>query len=155
MLVRIESAFDDRRRSEDRLRRFLADASHELRTPLASIRGYAELFRMGAAADPDTLARAMGRIEAEATRMGVLVEDLLLLAQLDEAPERRLVPVALRELAEHTVDDTRVIAPDREVRLAGAGRRHRARRSRPAAPAAGQPGAQRRDPHAGRDRRSS
>jgi two-component system OmpR family sensor kinase len=117
MLVRIESAFEDRRRSEDRLRRFLADASHELRTPLASIRGYAELFRMGAATDPVTLARAMARIEAEAARMGVLVEDLLLLAQLDQAPEPRRIPVVLRELAEHAVDDTRVIAPDREVGL--------------------------------------
>jgi two-component system OmpR family sensor kinase len=116
MLAQIERAFDARQRSEDRLRRFLADASHELRTPLASIRGYAELFRMGAADDPATLARAMSRIEAEAARMGVLVEDLLLLAQLDQAPEPRRVPVALGELMANVAQDTRAVAPDRVVR---------------------------------------
>jgi two-component system OmpR family sensor kinase len=115
MLAQIERAFAARQLSEDRLRQFLADASHELRTPLASIRGYAELFRMGAADDPETLGRAMARIEAEATRMGVLVEDLLLLAQLDQAPERRRVPVALGELMANVAADTRVTAPDRAV----------------------------------------
>jgi two-component system OmpR family sensor kinase len=115
MLVRIEQAFADRQESEDRLRRFLTDASHELRTPLASIRGYAELFRIGAADDPATLARAMTRIEAEAARMGVLVEDLLVLAALDQAPDRPRVPVDLRELAEHAGHDTRVLAPERAV----------------------------------------
>jgi two-component system OmpR family sensor kinase len=115
MLGQIEQAFGDRRRSEDRLRRFLADASHELRTPLASIRGYAELFRIGAADDPATLERAMARIEAEATRMGVLVEELLSLAALDQAPDRPRRPVALAELAEQAAEDTRVLAPDREV----------------------------------------
>jgi two-component system OmpR family sensor kinase len=115
MLTQIESAFAARELSEAQLRRFLADASHELRTPLASIRGYAELFRMGAAEDPETLARAMSRIEGEAARMGVLVEDLLLLAQLDQAPEPRRVPVALGELTAHVAEDTRVIAPDRVV----------------------------------------
>ncbi len=117
MLVQIEQAFAARGESEDRLRRFLSDASHELRTPLASIRGYAELFRLGAADDPDELARAMARIEAEATRMGVLVENLLLLARLDELPEMRLVALDLRELAEHAAQDTRAIAPDREIRV--------------------------------------
>jgi two-component system, OmpR family, sensor kinase len=117
MLVQIEQAFADRGESEDRLRRFLSDASHELRTPLASIRGYAELFRLGVANEPEELERAMARIEAEATRMGVLVENLLLLARLDELPEMRLVPVDLRELAEHAVQDTRAVAPQREVRL--------------------------------------
>jgi two-component system, OmpR family, sensor kinase len=117
MLGQIERAFSDRRRSEWRLRRFLADASHELRTPLASIRGYAELFRLGAADDPATLARAMARIEAEAARMGVLVEDLLALAALDQAPDRPRTPVDLRELAEHATEDNRVIAPDRDVLL--------------------------------------
>jgi two-component system OmpR family sensor kinase len=115
MLTQIERAFDDRRESEDRLRRFLADASHELRTPLSSIRGYAELFRLGAADDPATLARAMTRIEAEATRMGVLVEDLLLLAQLDQIPEARRVPVELHELVEQAADDARATAPLRSV----------------------------------------
>jgi two-component system OmpR family sensor kinase len=115
MLAQIERAFGDRRESEDRLRRFLADASHELRTPLASIRGYAELFRLGATDDPETLARAMARIEAEAARMGILVEDLLLLAQLDQVPEAQRVPVDLSQLAEHAADDARVVAPGREI----------------------------------------
>jgi two-component system OmpR family sensor kinase len=121
MLVQIEQAFADRGESEDRLRRFLSDASHELRTPLASIRGYAELFRLGAANEPEELERAMARIEAEATRMGVLVENLLLLARLDELPEMRLVPVDLPELAEHAAQDTRAVAPQREVRLTANG----------------------------------
>ncbi len=115
MLGQIEQAFSDRRQSEDRLRRFLADASHELRTPLASIRGYAELFRLGAADDPATLERAMARIESEAARMGVLVEDLLALASLDQAPESQEVPVDVRELAVHDAEDTRIQAPDRDV----------------------------------------
>src|SRR6185312_15105005 len=84
MLAQIEAAFDERRASEARLRRFVADASHELRTPLTSIRGYAELFRRGADARPEDLATSMARIEAEAERMGVLVDDLLLLARLDQ-----------------------------------------------------------------------
>jgi len=117
MLVQIEQAFADRRESEDRLREFLADASHELRTPLAAIRGYAELFRLGATRDPASLERTMSRIEAEAMRMGVLVEDLLVLARLDELPETRHVPVDLVGLAEHAADDTRAIAPTREVSL--------------------------------------
>jgi two-component system OmpR family sensor kinase len=115
MLAQIERAFADRGQSEDRLRHFLADASHELRTPLAAIRGYAEVFRLGAVDDPVALERAMSRIEAEAARMGALVEDLLLLASLDELPEVRRVPVELRELAEHAADDARAMAPDREV----------------------------------------
>jgi two-component system OmpR family sensor kinase len=121
MLVQIEQAFADRGESEDRLRRFLSDASHELRTPLASIRGYAELFRLGAANEPEELERAMARIEAETTRMGVLVENLLLLARLDELPEVQLVPVDLRELAEHAAQDTRAVAPRRDVRLTANG----------------------------------
>jgi len=94
MLAQIEEAFEERRASEDRLRRFVADASHELRTPLTSIRGYSELFRHGASEHPDDLAKAMERIEAEAQRMGVLVEDLLLLARMDQgvplAQERKI-----------------------------------------------------------------
>jgi two-component system, OmpR family, sensor kinase len=115
MLAQIEHAFADRSRSEERLRRFLADASHELRTPLASIRGYAELFRLGAAREPAEIERAMDRIEAEATRMGGLVESLLLLARLEELPQAPLVKVDLTELAEHAAQDTRAAAPDREV----------------------------------------
>ena len=87
MLERLEEAFSKQRASEERLRTFLADASHELRTPLASIRGYAELFRIGAAREPEDTEKAMSRIEAEAARMGVLVEDLLTLARLDEVRE--------------------------------------------------------------------
>jgi two-component system, OmpR family, sensor kinase len=117
MLGQIEQAFGDRQRSEDRLRRFLADASHELRTPLASIRGYAELFRLGAADEPATLERAMARIESEARRMGVLVEDLLALASLDQAPERRQMIVNVRELAEQAAEDARILAPDRDIVL--------------------------------------
>lgn len=115
MLGQIEQAFADRSMSEERLRRFLADASHELRTPLASIRGYAELFRLGAADDPDTLGRSMARIESEATRMGVLVEDLLLLARLDQAPPPRRESVDLTELAQGAAHDARAIGPGREV----------------------------------------
>jgi two-component system OmpR family sensor kinase len=117
MLVQIERAFEARGESEERLRRFLSDASHELRTPLASIRGYAELYRLGAATGPDETERAMARIEAEAIRMGILVENMLLLARLDELPEVELAPVDLRELAEHAAQDTRAVAPEREVRL--------------------------------------
>jgi two-component system OmpR family sensor kinase len=122
MLAHIERAFADRTRSEERLRRFLADASHELRTPLASIRGYAELFRLGAATEPAEIERAMGRIEAEATRMGGLVESLLLLARLEELPQTPPVEVDLTELAEHAAQDTRAAAPDREILVHRGGR---------------------------------
>ncbi|HEY2770729.1 MAG TPA: HAMP domain-containing sensor histidine kinase [Solirubrobacteraceae bacterium] len=115
MLVRIEDAFRDRDLSEDRRRQFLSDASHELRTPLASIRGYAELFRLGPAKDPEALARAMARIEDEAERMGVLVEDLLQLARLDELPEPPRERVNLTELAEMAATDARAAAPDRPI----------------------------------------
>ena len=117
MMVQIEQAFADRSASEDRLRRFLADASHELRTPLVSIRGYAELFRIGATSDAHSLDLAMSRIEAEANRMGGLVEDLLTLARLDELPRSEPVLVNLNALAEHAVHDTRAIAPNRRVSL--------------------------------------
>ena len=117
MLVRIEEAFADRARSEERRKRFLADASHELRTPLASLRGYAELFRLGPAKDPVALTRAMARIESEAARMGTLVENLLVLARLDELPDVPRVPVDLNELCAHAVADARAAAPDREITL--------------------------------------
>jgi two-component system, OmpR family, sensor kinase len=115
MLDRLERAFAERRASEDRLRRFIADASHELRTPLASIRGYAELFRIGAASSPADTERAMRRIEDEAARMGVLVEDLLTLARLDAVPDAPRTAVDLGTLARDAVDDARVTAPDREI----------------------------------------
>ena len=117
MLDRLEQAFSQRQASEDRLRRFIADASHELRTPLASIRGYAELFRMGAAREPAEVEKAMGRIEDEAARMGVLVEDLLTLARLDEIAEAPHAPVDLAALAGDAVNDARATAPDREIAL--------------------------------------
>ncbi|MET0686562.1 MAG: HAMP domain-containing sensor histidine kinase [Solirubrobacteraceae bacterium] len=118
MLDRLEEAFAKRQESEDTLRQFLADASHELRTPLASIRGYAELHRMGAASSPEDVERAMRRIEGEAARMGVLVEDLLALARMDEVREPVRRPVDLAALAADAVDDARAMAPDRSIELA-------------------------------------
>jgi two-component system OmpR family sensor kinase len=117
MLERLERAFSAREASEDRLRQFVADASHELRTPLASIRGYAELYRMGAAADPEKRELAMRRIEEEAKRMGVLVEDLLALARLDRSPEPRREPVDMGKLARDVAVDARATAPDRRIAL--------------------------------------
>jgi two-component system OmpR family sensor kinase len=115
MLHQIERAFAERAASEERLRRFVGDASHELRTPLTSIRGYAELFRRGAAERPEDLEKAMRRIEAEADRMGVMVEDLLLLARLDQGRPLERHPVDLARIAADAVDDTRAIAPDRPI----------------------------------------
>ncbi len=117
MLERLEQAFAAREESEQRLRRFLADASHELRTPLASIRGYAELYRMGATRDEAGTETAMRRIEQESARMGVLVEDLLTLARLDAEPEREHAPVDLAALAHDAVHDARARAPERAVEL--------------------------------------
>jgi two-component system OmpR family sensor kinase len=117
MLERLEQAFAERQASEDRLRQFLADSSHELRTPLAAIRGYAELFRMGATSDGAATANAMRRIEEESKRMGLLVEDLLTLARLDEAPEPTRQPVDLAELACDAVQDARATAPERSIEL--------------------------------------
>jgi two-component system OmpR family sensor kinase len=99
------------------MRRFIADASHELRTPLASIRGYAELFRMGATRDPGETERAMRRIEEEAARMGVLVDDLLTLARLDQVPEVPHAELDLAPLVRDAVDDARATAPDRRIDL--------------------------------------
>lgn len=117
MLARVEDAFGRQRASEERLRTFLADASHELRTPLSSIRGYAELFRLGAASDPEDLSRAMTRIEQEAARMGVLVEDLLTLARLDELPGLQAEPVDLASMAQDAVLDARAAAQERQITL--------------------------------------
>ena len=111
MLGQIEAAFSNRQASEERLRRFVSDASHELRTPLTSIRGYAELFRSGAADRPDDLAKAMGRIESEATRMGGLLDDLLLLARLDQGRPPEAAPVDLAALAGDAADDARAAIP--------------------------------------------
>jgi two-component system OmpR family sensor kinase len=124
MLAQIESAFSARaaseasaRRSEDRMRRFVADASHELRTPLTTIRGFAELYRQGAARDQAELDRLMRRIEGQAARMGLLVEDLLLLARLDQQRPLDREPIDLLALAADAVHDARAVAPDREIEL--------------------------------------
>ena len=117
MLGQIEGAFREREQSEERLRRFLSDASHELRTPLASIRGYAEIFRLGPGQDPAKLGTAMRRIEDEAARMGGLVDDLLTLARLDEVREPVREPVDFATAAAVACADARAAAPDREITL--------------------------------------
>ena len=111
MLTRLERSFREQRASEDRLRRFIADASHELRTPLASIRGYAELFRRGAASRPEDLALAMRRIESESARMGVLVDELLLLARLDSGRPLGRTGVDLGALARDAARDSQAAGP--------------------------------------------
>jgi two-component system OmpR family sensor kinase len=115
MLGQIEAAFGDRRSSEGRLRQFVADASHELRTPLTSIRGYAELHRSGMLTTPEAIDDAMGRIEDEATRMATLVDDLLLLARLDQGRPLEAEPVDLAAVAARAVHDLRAVAADRPV----------------------------------------
>lgn len=117
MLGRIEAAFDERARSEERLRRFAADASHELRTPLATIRGYAELYRRGGLADDAALADAMRRTEQEAERMSALVNDLLALARFDQGRAIERQPVDLARLAADAVADARAIEPERPITL--------------------------------------
>jgi two-component system OmpR family sensor kinase len=122
MLAQIEQSFlaqqsseSAARLSEERMRRFVADASHELRTPLTSIRGFAELYRQGAVSDTEELDRVMRRVEDEAARMGLLVDDLLLLARLDQ--QRPLVrePVDLLVLAGDAAHDASAVDPDRDV----------------------------------------
>ncbi|WP_218009387.1 sensor histidine kinase [Herbidospora cretacea] len=122
MLAQIETAFDDRsrseaaaRESEERMRRFVADASHELRTPLTSIRGYAEFHRQAPHTD---VTRLMRRIEGEAERMSLLVEDLLLLARLDQQRPLQSKPVDLLAIAGDAVQDARILAPGRAISLA-------------------------------------
>jgi two-component system OmpR family sensor kinase len=104
------------RRSEERMRQFVADASHELRTPLTTIRGFAELYRQGAV-EPDQTRDVLRRIEDEAARMGLLVEDLLLLARLDQERPLVLAPVELRVLANDAVEAAHAIAPERSITL--------------------------------------
>jgi two-component system OmpR family sensor kinase len=118
MLAHIEGAFGQRQHSEGRLRQFVADASHELRTPLTSIRGYAELHRRGMLTTPEAVDDAMRRIEDEATRMGTLVDDLLLLARLDQGRPLEAEPVDLVGVAADAVHDLQVRAEDRTVTYA-------------------------------------
>lgn len=115
MLSQLGVAMRARESSEQRLRRFVADASHELRTPLTSIRGFAELYRHGEAARDPAVERILRRIEDEAARMGVLVEDLLLLARLDLEPTLDLSDVDVHELVEDVVHDARVRHPARSI----------------------------------------
>jgi two-component system OmpR family sensor kinase len=124
MLAQVEAAFRLRQASEaaaqaseGRMRRFVADASHELRTPLTSIRGFAELYRQGAATGAGDVARYMRRIEDAAARMGLLVDDLLLLARLDQQRPLERQPVDLLLLAADAVHDAQAVAPDRRVSL--------------------------------------
>ncbi|MER6583353.1 HAMP domain-containing sensor histidine kinase [Nonomuraea sp. NPDC001023] len=131
MLAQIESAVREReaaaesaresataaRRSEEVMRRFMADASHELRTPLTSIRGFAELFRLGKEKDLAEAVRLLSRIEGQAARMGLLVEDMLLLARLDQRRELARRPVDLLSLAATAVIDAQTLAPDRRIEL--------------------------------------
>ena len=134
MLAHIETAFAARMASEARMRRFAADASHELRTPLVTIRGFSELYRHGALSTPEDVATAMGRIESEAKRMGAMVEDLLLLARIDEQRPLQQKPADLLLLAHDAVVDTQASDRSRTITLTGLDG---------AAPAAG-PGAGRR-----------
>jgi two-component system OmpR family sensor kinase len=113
MLTQIEEDIRQREESEQRLKRFVADASHELRTPLTSIRGYADLWRHGGLRSDAALDDAMNRIEGESSRMGRLVEDLLLLARLDEGIPLQHVPVDLSRIAQDVVGDARVVDPER------------------------------------------
>ncbi|PZE69531.1 MULTISPECIES: cell wall metabolism sensor histidine kinase WalK [unclassified Curtobacterium] len=117
MLERIDDAFEDRQRTIDQMRRFVGDASHELRTPLVSLRGYAELYRMGALRKEEDVAQAMERIEKEAQRMGLLVQDLLQLARIDESKPLELGPVDLVAIARDSALDTMASNPDREIQV--------------------------------------
>jgi two-component system OmpR family sensor kinase len=112
MLGHIGRALSARQASEDKVRRFVADASHELRTPLASIRGYAELTRRGGAVLPDDVRHSLNRIESEATRMTGLVEDLLLLARLDEGRELERVSVDLSRIIVDSISDAYAAGPE-------------------------------------------
>jgi two-component system OmpR family sensor kinase len=116
MLGRIEVAFAERAATEEKLRRFLADASHELRTPLTSIRGYSEVFER-AKDDPENLELAMRRIEEESKRMGVMVEELLVLARLGDGREPERAPVDLARVVDDAVNDARASAPARDILL--------------------------------------
>ncbi|HEY0260871.1 MAG TPA: ATP-binding protein [Lacisediminihabitans sp.] len=117
MLGHVASALTARQASENKVRQFVADASHELRTPLASIRGYAELTRRGDYELPADVVHSIGRVESEATRMTSLVEDLLLLARLDEGRDLRSAPLDLSRLLIDAMSDAHAAGPDHEWSL--------------------------------------
>lgn len=119
MLGRIEDSFDGQTRSEKRIRQFVSDASHELRTPLVTIRGYAELYRQGAITKSDDIANAMERMESEAKRMGVLVDDLVVLARLDEQRAAEIGPIDLHKVVRDAAADAAAQAPDRDISFIG------------------------------------
>ena len=121
MLSQIESAFAERTASNRRLRRFVADASHELRTPLTSIRGYSEMLRRGAADSPADADLARRRIEEESIRMTGLVDDMLVLARLDQGRPLEQEPIDLQAIAADAIADARAVAPQREIKLASSG----------------------------------
>lgn len=116
MLARIQSSFEERLRSERRLRQFAADASHELRTPLATIRGYAELYRSGGLTGEGELNDAMRRTEDEAVRMGTLIDDMLYLVRHDQGRPPARAPVDLAALAEDAVQDASALQSQRPIR---------------------------------------
>lgn len=115
MLSRIEESFAARAESENKLRRFVADASHELRTPLTSIRGFAELHRQGAVPDGEKTRELIGRIEKESMRMGYLVEDLLMLARMDQSRELEMVDVDLSTVVTEAVSSALAAGPDHPI----------------------------------------
>lgn len=119
MLARIEESFAIRKTSEDKLRRFVADASHELRTPLTAIRGFAELHRQGAVAGGEDTKQLLSRIEGESVRMGSLVEDLLLLARLDQAREMEHLPVDIAQITRDAVASAQAAGADHPISLTG------------------------------------
>lgn len=119
MLGRIDRAFADRARTIDQMQRFVGDASHELRTPLVSVRGYAELYRMGALQTPEEIGQAMERIEKEAIRMGALVEDLLELARMDETRPLEISKFDLLKIAHDAALDARAFDPERTITVEG------------------------------------
>jgi two-component system OmpR family sensor kinase len=118
MLAQIEVAFAEKSASEERLRQFVADASHELRTPLTSIRGYAELLRRGGFSDEAGINRALGRVEEEAKRMGGLVEDLLLLAEIDRGRPLLSDPVDIHRIGLDVVADSNASDHGRSLTMA-------------------------------------
>ena len=117
MLARIEESFAARTESEGRLRRFVADASHELRTPLTAIRGFAELHRQGAVTGESDTKELVARIERESVRMSSLVEDLLVLARMDQGPKMEIKPVNLSEVVTDAVESARAAGPGHPIKL--------------------------------------